>query len=200
MATTNFEKLPEEKKQAILKAGILCFGRSGYKKTAISEIAAEAGISKAAIFHYFGTKYALFLYIVKYPCNELMDIFTGGVEDYFESLALFNQAQFLLLKKYPGMYEFMRLAREDAGKEGLEALPQIIKEYDEKSSNTIFGNVNWGKFRDGYDRTTIINLTLWVGNGCLMQLDKTLPLEDICAETMRYLTIIKTALYKPEFL
>lgn len=56
MNTENFEKLPTEKQYAVLNAAFSCFGRDGYKKTAMSEIASEAGVSKAALFHYFGTK------------------------------------------------------------------------------------------------------------------------------------------------
>ena len=200
MDTTNFEKLPEEKRQAILSAGILCFGRSGYEKTAISEIAKEAGISKAAIFHYFGSKQDLFMYLTKYARNKVEEIYTEGREDYFESLAFFIQAHFQLIKKHPGMFEFMRLVNEIIANESLDPLSQFVKNYNEVNENTIFAKVDWNKFRNDYDRTTITNLTTWVGNGCLMQLGKTQPLDDIFDETERYLTIIKNALYKPEYL
>jgi AcrR family transcriptional regulator len=42
-----FENLPEGKKQAILNAGILCFGHSGYEKNSIAEIA-KATCSRVA--------------------------------------------------------------------------------------------------------------------------------------------------------
>ena len=200
MDVINFENLPEGKKQVILSAGILCFGRSGYEKTSISEIANEAGISKAAIFYYFGTKHDLFLYLCRYVRNEVDSIFAEGTEDYFDSVALFLQAQFQMVKKHPGMYEFMRLVSECVETEGLDALALIRKEYHEKNEYTVLANVNWNKFNDNYDRATIANLTKWVGNGCLMDFDKTLSLDCIFAEVTRYLTIIKIALYKPEYL
>lgn len=200
MAATYFENLSEEKKQVILSAGILCFGRSGYEKTAISEIAKEAGISKAAIFHYFGTKHDLFFYLCRYVRNEVDNIFTEGTDDYFDSVALFIQAQFHMIKKHPGMYEFMCLINELIETGGLDSFTQIRKEYHKKNDHTVFANVNWNKFNNNYDRTTIINLTKWVGNGYLMDFDKTLSLDDIFAEVTRYLTIIKIALYKSEFL
>ena len=198
MDTVNFEKLPEEKQRAILSAGILCFGRSGYDKTAISEIAREAGISKAAIFHYFGTKQELFLYLAKYTRNEVENIFIEGSEDYFESLAAFILAHFQLIKKHPGMFEFMRLVNELIANGSLDPLTQFAKNYNEINANTIYAKVNWSKFRNEYDRITITNLTTWVGNGYLMQQDKAQSLDDIFAEIERYLTILKNALYKPE--
>ena len=198
MDTTNFEKLPYEKQQAILSAGILCFGRSGYEKTAISEIAKEAGISKAAVFHYFSTKQNLFIYLVKYARSEVEKTYAEGREDYFESLAFFIQAHFQLIKRHPGMYEFTRLVNELVANQSLHPLTELSQGYKEKNMNTIFANVDWSKFRDDYDRTIITNLTLWIGNGCLMELGKTLSPEDFFTEIKRYLAIIKNALYKPD--
>ena len=41
-----FFSLPEEKQQAIINAGFRVFSQNTYKKSPVSEIAAEAGISK----------------------------------------------------------------------------------------------------------------------------------------------------------
>jgi AcrR family transcriptional regulator len=57
-----FFNLSTEKQQKIVDAALASFGANGYKKTSIRDIAAEAGISKAMIFHYFGTKKQLYLY------------------------------------------------------------------------------------------------------------------------------------------
>ena len=200
MDAKTFENLPEEKKQAILSAGILCFGRSGYDKTSISEIAKEAGISKPAVFHYFGTKQDLFLYLIKYVRKELEAVLIEGTEDYFESLELYIKMQFQLVKKHPGMYEFMRLNNEPEEIDSFEAIDQFISEYTKNDVDKVFAHVDWTKFRDDLDRTTILNMTTWVGNGCLTQLEKTLPPNDIFKEMTRYLTILKTTLYKAEYL
>jgi len=200
MNATIFEKLPEEKKQSILRAGILCFGQSGYEKTAISEIANEAGISKAAIFHYFGTKQDLFLYLALYTRNAVEGIFKKGTEDYFETTTSFIHAQLQLIKKYPGMFEFMRMVGEMAKANAFGSFEQIYEEHSALNESIIFAHVDWSKFRDEYDRNTIINLTTWVGTACLMQYTKALPLEDTFDEVKRYLAILKTALYKEEYL
>ncbi|MDL2293402.1 TetR/AcrR family transcriptional regulator [Ruminococcaceae bacterium OttesenSCG-928-D13] len=51
-----YEKLPEEKRHQILLAAFSCFGNGGYRKASIADIAKTAGISKASVFQYFGTK------------------------------------------------------------------------------------------------------------------------------------------------
>lgn len=58
-----FFSLPAEKQQAILNAGYRVFSQNSYKKSPMSEIAGEAGISKALLFHYFRNKKELYLFL-----------------------------------------------------------------------------------------------------------------------------------------
>lgn len=51
-----FFSLPEEKQLAIINGGYRVFSQNSYKKSPMSEIAAEAGISKSLLFHYFKNK------------------------------------------------------------------------------------------------------------------------------------------------
>lgn len=55
-----FFLLPEEKQQRILNAAYRVFSQNSYKKSPMSEIAAEAGISKSLLFHYFHNKQEFF--------------------------------------------------------------------------------------------------------------------------------------------
>ena len=58
-----FFALPEEKQQRILNAGYRVFSQNSYKKSPMSEIADEAGISKSLLFHYFRNKKELYLFL-----------------------------------------------------------------------------------------------------------------------------------------
>ncbi|WP_160849782.1 TetR family transcriptional regulator [Pontibacillus yanchengensis] len=69
----NFEKLPEEKKQAILCVCIEEFSETGFEKTSTDRITSRAGISKGILFHYFKNKKNLFLYIVDYCRQQIGD-------------------------------------------------------------------------------------------------------------------------------
>ena len=51
-----FLALTEEKRTAILNAALQCFGKFGYEKASINDIAVAAHISKASVFQYFGSK------------------------------------------------------------------------------------------------------------------------------------------------
>ncbi|BCB04149.1 TetR/AcrR family transcriptional regulator [Bacillus sp. KH172YL63] len=85
----NFEKLPEEKKQAILSICIEEFGRTGFDKTSTDTITSKAGISKGILFHYFKNKKNLYLYVVDH-CrrligDRLMEELEGvKADDFFE--------------------------------------------------------------------------------------------------------------------
>ena len=82
-----FFSLPEEKQQAIINAGYRVFSQNTYKKSPVSEIAAEAGISKSLLFYYFRNKKELYLflwekcaqvtieYMKEYGCYDKKDLF-----------------------------------------------------------------------------------------------------------------------------
>ena len=51
-----FLALTEEKRLTILNAALQCFGKFGYEKASINDIAVAAHISKASVFSLFGSK------------------------------------------------------------------------------------------------------------------------------------------------
>jgi len=52
-------------KQGLLEAGLRCFARRGYHAATMDEIAAEAGVSKGAIYWHYKDKQELFLSIMR---------------------------------------------------------------------------------------------------------------------------------------
>ena len=82
-----FFSLPEEKQVTIINAGYRVFSQNSYKKSPVSEIAAEAGISKSLLFHYFKNKRELYLFLLnkaaettykylnEFGCHQEEDIF-----------------------------------------------------------------------------------------------------------------------------
>jgi AcrR family transcriptional regulator len=51
-------------REAILAAGLHCFGRDGFRRTALDRVAREAGISRAALYLHFANKEQLFRALV----------------------------------------------------------------------------------------------------------------------------------------
>ena len=72
-AFPRFEKLEPTLRQRILDSAVTEFGRYGYEAASMNRLVKSAGISKGAIFKYFGTKAGLFDYIYRSSLEEVKD-------------------------------------------------------------------------------------------------------------------------------
>lgn len=70
-----FVSLKEEKQVTIINAALSCFGKYGYTKASANDIAVLAGISKASVFQYFGSKKQLYAYLLTYAGDLIMSSF-----------------------------------------------------------------------------------------------------------------------------
>ena len=70
--TQLFSRLPEDRQQQVLDAAMGVFARHGYHKSSTQQIADAAGMSKGMVFHYFGSKQALYEVL----CGITADFFT----------------------------------------------------------------------------------------------------------------------------
>lgn len=66
-----FFAISEEKQTTIRNAALACFAKHGYEKASINDIASAAGISKASMFQYFGSKPALYEYLLHYCVSQM---------------------------------------------------------------------------------------------------------------------------------
>ncbi|MXQ55848.1 TetR/AcrR family transcriptional regulator [Shimazuella alba] len=121
-----FPNLSTEKQQKIVDTALASFGESGYKRTSIRDIAAEAGISKAMIFHYFGTKKKLYLYLIEYCTNtfirEIKHKFNPCITDFFDRIELAGDIKFEAMKKHPAIGTFLWSVYEEQDSEVKSAI------------------------------------------------------------------------------
>lgn len=105
-----FFNLPPKKQRRIINAAFKVFSKNEYKKSPMTEISDECGISKALLFHYFTNKKELYLYLCKYA----MELTTDSIRKYkvmdadnlFEMMKRNIQAKCFLMKKYPYICAF----------------------------------------------------------------------------------------------
>jgi AcrR family transcriptional regulator len=82
----------DEKAQAILDAACRCLGEKGYAATTISEIAAEAGVSRGLLHYYFKNKEELMAKALRAAGEAMFDSFqdafahSGSAEDLAKGL------------------------------------------------------------------------------------------------------------------
>lgn len=105
-----FFKLPTEKQQRIINAAYKVFSKNSYKKASMSEIAAEGGISKSLLFHYFTNKKELYLYLwttaMKMTQKAISNYSVLKTSDFFEMLKRSLLAKCSLMREYPHIGAF----------------------------------------------------------------------------------------------
>jgi len=199
MAYEHFEKLPPEKRRAIVNAGFACFGRDGYQKTAMSEIAAAAGVSKAALFHYFGTKEEMFFYLYRFSCDEISGGLPQGGADFFECIALGTQAKLRVMEQYPGMNDFLLEVVKSSDLETEAILRRANARAIDDSVRKLFSAVDWSRLKPEVSPADAMAMTRWVNDGYIRDNTNTPP-DEMAVALQRYLGLLKRAIYKEECL
>lgn len=169
-----FFKLPEEKRQKILNGGFRVFSQNSYKKSPMSEIAAEAGISKALLFHYFRNKRELYLflweecaritmeYLEKYRCYEPGDL--------FEMMERGMRAKLDIMRLYPNMTAFcIKAFYEKAEDVCGEIQASYQRHFDSKARNALAG-LDPEQFVPGLDLEMMYREMYWASEGYLWEM------------------------------
>jgi TetR/AcrR family transcriptional regulator len=63
----------DDKRQAMLHRAAAAFARDGYDRASMAGLAAECGVSKALLYHYYASKEALLFDIIRNHLNELVE-------------------------------------------------------------------------------------------------------------------------------
>jgi AcrR family transcriptional regulator len=80
MATATKRKSAEERREAVLDAGLVEFAEHGLHGASTDAIAAKAGISQPYVFRLFGTKKELFVAVINRCFRETLDVFQRAAE------------------------------------------------------------------------------------------------------------------------
>lgn len=190
-----FEKAAPEKQLEVINAGFSCFGETGFQKTSMRDIALAAGISKAALFHYFGTKENLYQFLFRFACEKIGENIPVGTEDFMECISIATQAKFQVLARHPGMYDFLVSITLDQAPQAETLRQNFNSQATEEASRVLFSKVDWSRFKADISPTDAINLVSWVSTGCLKANPKSSQ-DEILAQVNRYLEILKSAIYK----
>lgn len=202
-----FLSLSVEKQKIIIDAALTCFGANGYQKASISDIATTAGVSKALIFHYFGTKKALYLYLVELCgnilTNEINEKLDHSVTDFFERIRLLTNIKLSVLKKHPAMFSFLNnvyFENDDEVKADIKAI--LANGKGENIRNKIiFDGMDDSKFKDGIDTKLVMKIITWLTDGYLSKMPKTgIDLDTLCEEFDECINLFKNNFYKEKYI
>ena len=168
-----FYALPKEKQQKILNAGFYVFSHNAYKKSPMSEIAAEAGISKALLFHYFRNKKELYLFLwetcAKITIEEMERSGSYDQTDLFAGMEYGMQAKLRLMRKYPDIGVFAVRAFYEKDPEICADIQKSMGQYLAAHALKKFQKLDPDDFIPGIDLEMMYREMYWASEGCLWE-------------------------------
>ena len=132
MSFESFEKLPGEKKDKILSAGIREFSQKSYNDAGTDRIIEQCQISKGILFHYFGSKKKFYLYCLEKSMERLTsntETVTG--KDFYEILFMEMDRKMSLCMKHKDETHMVNMASRDASMEIAAEKTEILQKYAE---------------------------------------------------------------------
>lgn len=201
-----FYALPQQRQQSILNGAIRVFARYSYKKASTDEIAKSAGISKALIFHYFGSKKELYLFLYQYAeayvVQQMSALHDYAKTDFFDILADAQICKMKILSVYPDIMLFLM---QGFFEENAEVRPDIDKDFDSilaDSSTRFLSRADASKFREGITAEQALNIILWMADGFMRSRtpEKLKDLDAVSQEYLSYLNLLKRQFYRPELI
>jgi len=82
----------EQRREQILTCSIDVLAKSNYQKMRVADIADLVGVSEAAIYKYFPTKKSLFLTVLKYMSDKLINSLTSVLEGETDTIEALHKA------------------------------------------------------------------------------------------------------------
>lgn len=169
-----FFSLPAEKQQAILNGAYRVFSQNSYKKSPMSEIAAEAGISKSLLFHYFHNKKDLYLFLWEKCAQVTIEYLTEyncyGQKDLFESMTRGMEAKMAIMRRYPYMGAFTIRAFYEKDPEICAAVQESCHKYFNFKANRTLLNLDPDQFIPGLDIAMMYRDMYWASEGYLWEM------------------------------
>lgn len=201
-----FFELPEEKRKRVVNAALSVFARYDYKKASTDEIAEAAGISKALLFHYFGSKKELYLYIYGFARDYTIEHMSKShdycEEDFFKILLNAQMSKVRLLSEYPDIMLFLVKAYYE---ESPEVKPEVSVDFariSEDSAGRFIARADLSKFKDEVSPEMVMNIILWMAEGFMRSrsAEQQKALLESNKLFLDHVELLRQQFYKPEYL
>jgi len=147
-----FFSLPPERRKRMINAGYKVFSAYPYKKAPTSSIAEAAGVSKPLLFHYFGNKKGLYLFLLETALKTADSIADeedlAGERDFFMYIMKNLRREIRLMSKYPDMLRFLNAAYFETDPEVSADIKRIKARYMNHDTANILVNIDRSRFKD----------------------------------------------------
>ena len=150
-----FYALPEDKRNSIISAGFRVFSQYSYKNSPMSEIAAEAGISKSLLFYYLKNKKELYIFLCRYSAElteqEMIRQKCYEKEDFFDIFLSGLKVKVQLMRQYPDLSLFQLKAYYEKDKSLRPEIDQLIGIYSGYENQSEMLKLDKEQFIEGLD-------------------------------------------------
>ncbi|EKN69259.1 TetR family transcriptional regulator [Neobacillus bataviensis LMG 21833] len=159
---SKFLNLDQEKQDRIINAAIKEFALKGYDRASTNEIVKEAGISKGLLFHYFGNKRQLFLFLFDYCYEIIAEQFYQKInlaeKDFFTRIRQAVMIKMELLTTYPELFKFIEEAYLEDSPEVKVEVDKKVKGLNDANFGKAYEGIDFSKFRDDMDIKKVLKI------------------------------------------
>ena len=168
-----FFSLPIEKQQRIMNAAYQTFSQNSYKGASMSEIASNADISKALLFHYFTNKKELYMYLWNHALEltrkAVLEYKVLETDDFFEMLQRSLLAKCSIMKKYPHISAFSLNAYYEQYPEIKKTIEESFSQASQTSENLVLATINTSSLRQDIDEKAMYEEIFYAMDGYMLK-------------------------------
>lgn len=199
-----FLALTEEKQTTIRNAALGCFAKHGYEKVSINDIAVAAGISKASIFQYFGTKQALYEYLFYYCSSQMKQAYDLSTldanADFFDRVWAASVMKVKNLKENPYIAAFIGSAATEQSPDLKDILTSAMEEGKRFTEVLVLHEQDSVKFKRPEDAKLVFQMLMLLADGSVSRFENGIDYDSIMSEFESILHMLKYNFYKEEYL
>lgn len=201
-----FLALNEEKQTAILNAALECFGKHGYDKASVNDIAKAAHISKASVFQYFGNKRNLYCYLIEYSYKtmaEALDKSSLDTEtDLFDRILAASLLKIEALKKHPALSLFISGVWSESSAEVSDLIAEVVERSNAFRNDLVLREEDTEKFKRPEDAQTVLQILVLMAEGTASRYRNTgdFAFDELTEEFERALAALRRNFYKETYL
>jgi AcrR family transcriptional regulator len=201
------ENLPEDKRQRIVEAALNEFAGRGFDMASTNTITEQARISKGLLFHYFGSKEGLYLYLVKHCLKVAVERAKRAAAaepqspDMLERLIGSSLRKLQLVKDEPVLMKFLFEALAKPPPKLAKAIMEAAEEYRPAAADQISRDIDTSLLRPGVTLAQAMEMVMIFGEGMRSLYAEAMiqsyeAAEKILSRRQQYIDLLKYGLYK----
>lgn len=163
MALNTFLRLKEDKQKLIIHHALKEFSERSYQDANTDEIIKNCNISKGSLYHYFGSKKQLYLFLL----SHCLEIFRNAAkanpqpgEDFYGTLFFGLDKKLSLYQTHPLEIAFITMAAKEQSQEVFQEKQNLLldafKDTEAQFYLTLRHSVSTLPLKKGYDLNTVL--------------------------------------------